>query len=40
MDSHVIEKALEVWTLQNLLNFSILEECPFDALEVEELMVE
>ncbi len=24
MDSHVIEKALEVWTLQNLLNFSIM----------------
>jgi hypothetical protein len=24
MDAHIIEKALEVWTLQNLLNFSIL----------------
>ncbi len=24
MDSHVIEKALEVWILQNLLNFSIM----------------
>jgi hypothetical protein len=24
MDSHVIEKALEVWMLQNLLNFSIM----------------
>lgn len=24
MDSHVIEKALEVWILQNLLNFSII----------------
>jgi len=23
MNTHIIEKALEVWTLQNLLNFSI-----------------